>query len=330
MSERTYYYLTDSFYCSYEYITDIVTIRLKKDQSRYNDLTTILKDHPKGNVVIKGIESVDTINLLMTIFANYNYDGTVTFDLLDYDFDLEGLDRNTIIDLSNIPSYIRINGFLPKNEQNGFSIWAHNQGEKTKEILSNCLIKADKIEFEEQERIINDFYNVFMEEYKEDYENKSIEDEKPKKVFEQIIKLIQKKYVLDRSLALDGFTGDFAKNEFSKADDPVEIYKEGKGTSDGRVQLLTLLANNSVFKLTCSPACGELACGSVHEWNEFVDSDGQIFHYDLAFNIDVPEDRLIKTHERTLEEEFPEVTNNRVVYVLHQGLGKKEDKNKSA
>ncbi|MBR4350640.1 MAG: hypothetical protein IKP98_00210 [Bacilli bacterium] len=329
---RTRYYInrTKSFDCRYDNLYGNVLVTLKKDKTDLDKLRVVLEDNPQDNIIISEIDSVDTFNLLVSIFTNLSFDGTVTLDLLSNADWQNGLVKNTIIDLFNIPSYIKIKGFQRDNEQDAFAVWTHNQKDSIKERLFSHLTDLDKKLFEGQEQVINDFYNQFMEVYK--YDDKSIVEEDPRVLMVQIFRLIQSRYALDRSLSFDLFTGNFIKTDNPKAanaNNPVHIYKEGKGTSDGRVQLLTLLANNSKFKLDCTPVWGNLISGHLHEWNEYIDSNNRIYHFDLAFGMEgLPEAELMGCKERTIEGEYPSVENIRstVVYAYRPGIGKKEDK----
>jgi len=333
---RTKYYInrTKSFDCRYDNLDGNVLVVLKKDKTDLDKLREVLEDNPQGNIIISEIDSVDTLNLLVSIFTNLSFDGTVTIDLLPYADWQKALVKDTKIDLSNIPSYIKIKGFQRDNEQDAFAVWAHNQKDSIKERLFGHLTDLDKELFEGQEQVINDFYNQFMEVYK--YDDKSITEADPRVLMIQIFRLIQSRYTLDISLSFDLFTGNFIKIDNPKAanaNDPVHIYREGKGTSDGRVQLFTLLANNSKFNLDCTPVWGNLISKHLHEWNEFVDSNGQIFHYDLAFGMEgIPEEELMNWKERTIEGEYPSVEKIRpkLIYSYRPGIGKKEDENKSA
>lgn len=277
-----------------------ITFDLNEKANSLLDLANILKENPGCNVVINNITSYKTFNLLIALFSREQYEGIITLDLLSSNNSLNDINRHEILDLFDIPSFVRIKGFLPNNHQNAFSIWAHNQGGKFKQILSAHLSEEERKLFEEQEKIINIFFIEFMNKFYSDG-SKSFCDVDPKTKLSQIYSFIQEKYPLGRELALDKFTGNFANEKNLWADDPTKIFEAGKGTSDGRAHLLALLANNSVFNVDCVPVQGELACGYFHEWNEFKDINGEILHYDLAFNIEhLSESELETKKERKI------------------------------
>ncbi|MBR4830772.1 MAG: hypothetical protein IKZ96_03300 [Bacilli bacterium] len=326
---------TDSFVLTKINDTNSITIEIKEGTNSFLELLKILKDNPGCNITIYNIYSYKVFNLLVALFSREEYDGTVTFNLRDSENNMDDLEKQEFLDLFNIPSYIKIRGFIQNNEQNSFSTWAHNLGNSFKEELVKHLEDSDRNLFEGQEEVINDFYKEFNKEYHEENEGKSINEIDSKILFRQIFRLMQRRFYIDRSQAIDYFTGNFARPDCPGADDPVQIYKTKKGTSDGLVHLLTLLTNNSTFGLNCVPVSGQLVSGYPHEWNEFIDENGNILHYDLTIGMEgLTEDELSKVKERYIEEEYPWVNNNRpaeaITYVFKPGIGKKEEKNKSA
>lgn len=306
--------------------TNRITIEIKEGINSYHDILNILRENPGYDITIYNIYSYSVFNLLIALLSRIEYDGTVTLDLVDGYSNMDDLEKHEILDLFNIPSYVKIKGFLLNNEQNAFSTWAHNQAGLFKETLAKHLASEDKKLFESQEEIIKSFYNDYGKRIELNQGTQNTQE-----TLNQICRFIKERITLDRNLSLDEFTGNFAKFECAWAENPVEIYKRRKGTSDGIVHLLTLLSNNSIFGVDCVPVSGHLANGNIHIWNEFIDSDNNIYHYDCAFNIEgLPDTELAKCKERTIDEEYPWVKSKRpvpaITYTFKPSTDKEEEK----
>lgn len=294
MSDNLYSFKNNNLECNEDGLGTLLVF-LDDNAESFYDVVRILKEKPNSNMTIKNIKSYKTYNILISLLAGLKHNGIVTLDLLYRDNGVDDIERYEILDLFNIPSFVKISGFDRNGMQTSFTTWAHNQAGEFKNTLSRHLTDDSREAFESQEAVIKDFDERFG--------NKKISLLGDSKVMlDHICAYIKSNITMDRDLALDSFTGGIAKYECSWAENPTEVYKKKRGTSDGIAELITLLANNSKYSINCVTVKGELANGCYHEWNELVDENGNILHYDLAFNIEgMPEDKL---NDRTVREEY--------------------------
>lgn len=280
--------------------TILISIMNKVDDD-LTDLYKILFKYPKANVVIKNINSLKELNSLCRILGTCQYDGNVTIDLLSRitrNHSLEGLVNNMYIDLEDLPSFVKINGFYKNSTQTDFSIWAHNLNVEDKTTLLRCLTDEDKKLFMEQEKVIDSFYNEFIEACPEALTLS--EKERFEKVFMYIF--INFPY----SFEALGSDGD-VKLDCYHTKDALETYKNRRGVCGGRANLLTLVTNNP--KLCCNSATisgntepsSTYPNGQSHAWNVFIDNDGKAYHYDLSFKSFCRRD-LLDIGERRIDE----------------------------
>lgn len=305
--------------CKYMKDSRNMTVVLNENkESDFSELKDVLDKHPGCFIVVDNIYSVEVLKSLISLFESIHYNGSVILKLGSND-SLKDLGRYEVLELYRLPEYVKIEGISLDNKQTKFGTWAHNQHRAYRGILINHLIANDTKAFYDQEKVINDFYmnNIKLLNY---YGNTNV-------LLDELFKLVQRTYPIDRSLSKDDFTGCFS-SENDWASDPVEVYKNKKGTADGIAELLSLLGNNSTFCINIFTVKGVLNNGKEHVWNEYVDDDGNIFHYDIAFGLVHIEDNKLSDRKITEENIFVQELRNAKTSITHEPLSYKPNENK--
>lgn len=70
--------------------------------------------------------------------------------------------------------------------------------------------------------------------------------------------------------------------DISLGSNPIKVFTRGKGVCTGRSRLLAILLNNPYMNVECYTVDGEHGTLQ-HEWNEFIDENGQVWEYDLSY-----------------------------------------------
>lgn len=259
--------------CKYCCNGNNLIVTLKEDSIvTLDNMNYFIKKANPDKVIIQNICSVKVLKNLFNIVKEVDYNKDLVIDLNYFVSKnrhnvkpiINGLNNKIYMDLHNIPDNIKLRCMGSYNEQNEFITWAHNLNQDNKDLFVKLLSSDEKKEFLEQERVILRFYKEIMEKYP------NIMNFEKKDRFNIIFDYFKERFSLTTDLEC--------------VDDTIETYKNSRGTSKGRANLLTLVVNNNLFRLNCTVVNGKNESVK-HTWNQFIDENNIVSDYDLSESI---------------------------------------------
>lgn len=275
-------------------LSDSSTLELK-------DINYFINKFHSDYVEIYNITNSKILEALFKLIKKVDNNININVNLNKHNL-INGLNNKMYLNLKDFEDNVTISAMSPYNNQNEFITWAHNLNQINKLRFIKMLPSKEKIQFINQEKVIRLFYNEILLMYP------NIKKMPKKDQFKLIFDYVKNNY----TLAPESYRirGEF-EEEYSWAKDPVQIYIRGIGLEEGRANLLTLLTNNSYFRLNCTIAEGHLN-EKKHVWNQFIDEEGNIYDYDMSFDNDIEENKSKYRYSKV----YPCITENKNKKVL--------------
>ena len=268
------------YYC---YEKDLIVTLNEDSLVTLENLDYFIKKANPKRVIIQNICSEKSLKDLFKIVKEIDYKNELIIDLNYYVSRnrynvrpiIDGLNNKTYIDLKNIPNNVLVKCMGSRNEQNEFVTWAHNLNQDNKNLFIKLLLSEEKKEFLDQERIILKFYKEIINKFP------NIMDLSKKERFTTIYDYFIERFPLATDCIQDN---NYLKPGHEWAEDPVETYRNSRGVSKGRSNLLSLVVNNNLLRLNCTIVNGKKG-DSKHTWNQFIDENDIVSDYDLCVSI---------------------------------------------
>lgn len=282
----------------YDKINEIRVLLKENMEDDFSSLYTILNKYSNRTVRIIGIYSTRSLNKIIEILHNFNYSGTIILQIAP---GIKNLYNDKKINLELLPDNVKISGFGNLHNQTEFKTWCHNLNQKDKKTLLNCLDEESKMNFLIEEKVICEFYSTITRLYPD------IMRYSPSDRMKKIFDYVKEKYPYAFECLNSTMDAVIPGTLWSQS--AIETYRRGRGVCQGRANLLTLVTNNPLLKLDCVTVDGKIPGNVGHSWNEFIDEDGKVTHYDLSFNKKGIPTRKMSGY--TIKEEYPYIKEMR-------------------
>ena len=250
-----------------------------------HELLSVINKFKPTSVMFCNIETVSLLNDLLRKTKHINIPSMIRVGGVNIK------SNNTVIDIESMNKNAKLHFIEDDEEQNDFCTWAHNLNPKDKTFLRTCISDEQRRLFDKENMACNYLCNKI----KEEIPNIDLLDTRSK--LEKIFDYIGTNYPYSSEVLTDG--GSRVRPGTQWSQNPMGTFEHKRGVCSGRSNLLKLVANSRHFNIPCYVVSGEL--GSIsHAWNEVI-LDGEVYEYDLSFNLKhVPFKELAKN--RKIEE----------------------------
>lgn len=249
------------------------TLSLRID-SRAPSLEAIrLLNRFKGNVIIF-LSNYDAKSMRELLYSVSNYitnNNNILLNLMNLN-----IKKGEYIPFGMLPQNIKIDVCSHCNTPpHDMQTWFSNLSDENFQSVYNKIYQDNQAAALRDERDIA--RNVYLQLSRKYDFSKMSSTEKMDFMYEWV----QNNFEYDMSLV--GPDGNYKSDiDRSLGYDPVKVFARGKGTCTGRSRLLKILLNNPYMNVDCYTVAGNI--GSLpHEWNEFIDENGQVWEYDLSY-----------------------------------------------